>query len=109
MSQMLRWCGQKWSCLSSPRQRRQRRKWCEINKKIEGNANSRNKYGDMMRAMQRAREEGSNGEPALKAHVKLQTAGGNKRGLKREGAIGDIETLFDKDITVTNPDQLSKR
>ena len=81
----------------------------EINKRIEGNANSGNKYGDMMRAMQRAREEGSNGEPALKAHVKLQAAGGNKRGLKREGAIGDIETLFDEDITVTNPDQLSKR
>jgi len=62
-----------------------------------------------MRAVQRAREEGSNGEPALKAHVKLQAAGGNKRGLKREGAIGDIKTLFDEDITVTNPDQLSKR
>ena len=86
----------------------------EINKKIEGNANSGNKYGDMMRAMQRAqdeRDEGSKGEPALKVPSKLQAAGGSKKGLKREGAIGDlgdIKMLFDQDITATNPDQLSK-
>jgi hypothetical protein len=86
----------------------------KINKKIEGNANSGNKYGDMMRAMQQARDErdeGSNGEPALKAPSKLQATGGNKKGLKREGAIGDlgdIKMLFDQDITATNPDKLSK-
>src|ERR1700720_2782321 len=101
------------SRLRSPRKKKKMVR-DEINKKIEGNANSGNKYGNMMRAMQRARnerDEGSKGEPALKAPSKLQAAGGSKKGLKREGAIGDlgnIKMLFDQDITATNPDQLSK-
>jgi hypothetical protein len=63
-----------------------------------------NKYGDMVKSMSSNRAERS-GMPPPKAPSQLQAAGGGSKKLKREGAIADINALYSKKVTPTNPDQ----
>jgi hypothetical protein len=79
----------------------------EINimaKKIEDKTQgTRNKYGNMVKSMSSTRaEDQSSGKPASKTPSQVQAMGG--RRLKREGAIADINAMYDQDATPTNAD-----
>jgi len=69
------------------------------------------KFGAMMKSMQGGEEP--EGKPASKAgplQPQATTTAGNKRALKREGAIADINDLFgDEVIADKTPDQELRR
>jgi hypothetical protein len=80
-------------------------------KKIKESTSEGNKYGEMVRSMVSTKQgnKESSGLPAAKAPWQPQAAVvGGKRKLQREGAIADINTLFDQEIVAIDPDQLAK-
>jgi hypothetical protein len=80
-------------------------------KKIGEEKTKGNKYAEMMKATSNKRgTEEPSGQPAVKPPSRPQpTAVGEKRKLEREGAIADIRSLFDEEITAKEPDQAVKR
>ena len=76
----------------------------EINgaaKKIEENRTQGNKYSEMVKSMTSKRgekESGENPAPKSKGKGKDQAVTGGSKRLVREGAIGDINRLFDEEI-----------
>lgn len=66
-----------------------------------------NKYAAMLKNQ---RGDKSGGQPAIKAPQMPQApVVGVKRKLERQNAIADLQSLFDEEITLTEPDQVAKR
>jgi hypothetical protein len=63
-----------------------------------------NKYATMLKSVPNQRGDKSGAQPAIKA-----PAVGVKKKLERQHAIADLNSLFDQEITPTEPDQVVKR
>jgi hypothetical protein len=74
-------------------------------------AGAGNKYAAMLKSASNQRGgDKSGGQPAVKALQMPQApAVGAKRKLERQHAIADLNSLFDEEITPTEPDQVAKR